>query len=95
MAIRKFGDSVKFAPDDSLPDGRDFRHLQQLFTNFEGGEPYTGDKHNKPAALALEDGKFVPRSCVLITPKVMNLLRGTKKDQGADFVPIWIEDRST
>ncbi len=33
-----------------------------------------------------------PDPYMLITPKVMNLLRGTKKDQGADFVPIWIED---
>jgi hypothetical protein len=36
-----------------------------------------------------------PNPGVLVTPKVMNLLRGTKKDQGADFVPIWIEDGNT
>ncbi len=37
-----------------------------------------------------------PEANVLITPKVMNLLRGkTKKEaknQGCDFIPIWIED---
>lgn len=40
-----------------------------------------------------------PSPFPLITPKVMNLLRGkTKKEQksqGCDFIPIWIEDEKT
>lgn len=40
-----------------------------------------------------------PDPRVLVTPKVMNLLRGkTKKEQkyqGCDFIPIWIEDDSS
>jgi hypothetical protein len=39
---------------------------------------------------------LVPHPMILVTPKVMNLLRGkTKKEQkyqGCDFIPIWIED---
>lgn len=40
-----------------------------------------------------------PEANVLITPKVMNLLRGKtkreQKSQGCDFIPIWIEDETT
>jgi hypothetical protein len=39
---------------------------------------------------------LVPHPLILVTPKVMNLLRGkTKKEQkyqGCDFIPIWIEE---
>ncbi len=47
---------------------------------------FTGDVSNA----------FFAAPQMLVTPKVMNLLRGkTKKEQksqGCDFIPIWIED---
>ncbi len=67
----------------------DLANIQDVNVTWEWfGEPPSDNEHG------LGGGPQYPR--VLVTPKVMNLLRGkTKKEakhQGCRFTPIWVED---
>ncbi len=69
--------------------GQDLANIQDVNVTWE----WFGDCADSPEEVL---GGRWPHPRVLITPKVMNLLRGkTKKEQkyqGCDFVPIWIDD---
>jgi hypothetical protein len=75
-----FGQTVRFIyrPQDLV----DIQDVNRTWEGIGDFREFTGD-----ITKALWPNPFF-----LITPKVMNLLRGTKKDQGVDFVPIWIEN---
>jgi len=80
---------VAFHPLRLVYRRQDLANIQDINLTWEWFGDYAGSPEE---ALA---GRW-PDPLILITPKVMNLLRGkTKKEQksqGCDFIPIWIED---
>ena len=83
----------------------DLANIQDVNLTWEwfGEPPSPGDAERLREALALAGVEAKPAGYkrwadpyVLVTPKVMNLLRGkTKKEQkyqGCKFIPIWVED---
>lgn len=73
--------------------GRLFYRAEDLADakDFNGSREWFGDYFKESETQR----ELWPHPLILVTPKVMNLLRGkTKKDQkyqGCDFIPIWIE----
>jgi hypothetical protein len=69
----------------------DLANIQDVNLTWE----WFGEPPSYSEGLGFMVGRW-PLPCVLVTPKVMNLLRAkTKKEakyQGCAFTPIWIED---